>query len=461
MPQKSHNRTPFLLLLLLSSICYSQQVSDAAQASPASHKTIRYSDALDATLVESCTGNVTVIVSLYGEGPGAEALWTEAHTVDCSSPRYSLLLGSKSADGVPSDLFTTNEARWLGVTVANQVEKRALLVSVPYAMKAHDAETLGGRPAADYLRAQDLQRWMKDPKNTQRVNGMAAAIGPEISGPVSAGSSTTDAIPKYSAPDTLADSIIREKLVGADLRIGIGTGVANPVSKLEVVGDVTMSGKMFAGGFEISTGVADGVYILNTHNDGNGIEVNVTGTGNAYGFYATSESFNGSGAVGLALQPASGTAAPGDYSFGMTGVNFNLQGSGLLGWSGATDGGGFTGLPTVSDTAGLYSGVASTAGIPAVLDHRGPTGGTVLSARANGAEVVSMTTAGNITAAGIISATGGFSGSFTGSGASLTGVNASNLTCTGCVSTSELNFDVATQAELNAHKSSGDHDGRY
>lgn len=38
---------------------------------------------------------------------------------------------------------------------------------------------------------------------------------------------------------------------------------------------------------------------------------------------------------------------------------------------------------------------------------------------------------------------------------------ASDVNCTGCVSEGELDFDPATQSELDAHKTSGDHDGDY
>lgn len=38
---------------------------------------------------------------------------------------------------------------------------------------------------------------------------------------------------------------------------------------------------------------------------------------------------------------------------------------------------------------------------------------------------------------------------------------ADDLACANCVSESELAFDVATEAELGFHKTSGDHDGRY
>ena len=38
---------------------------------------------------------------------------------------------------------------------------------------------------------------------------------------------------------------------------------------------------------------------------------------------------------------------------------------------------------------------------------------------------------------------------------------ANDLNCTGCVSAEEVGADVATQAELDSHKASGDHDARY
>jgi len=59
------------------------------------------------------------------------------------------LLGANSAHGVPAELFASAEARWLGIQVGQQPEhERILLVSVPYALKAGDAQTLGGRPAS-------------------------------------------------------------------------------------------------------------------------------------------------------------------------------------------------------------------------------------------------------------------------------------------------------------------------
>ena len=47
--------------------------------------------------------------------------------------------------GCPTDLFASGEARWLGIQAAGQAESpRILLVGVPYALEAGDADAVGG-----------------------------------------------------------------------------------------------------------------------------------------------------------------------------------------------------------------------------------------------------------------------------------------------------------------------------
>ena len=58
---------------------------------------------------------------------------------------------------MPLDLFTLGKARWLGVTPqlpAVGEQPRVLLVGVPYALKAADAETLAGLPASAFVQAE-------------------------------------------------------------------------------------------------------------------------------------------------------------------------------------------------------------------------------------------------------------------------------------------------------------------
>ncbi|HEV2351595.1 MAG TPA: hypothetical protein VG028_17325 [Terriglobia bacterium] len=100
------------------------------------------------------TGTVDVTFSLYNTEAGGNPLWFETQSVQADElGRYTALLGAMHADGLPIDLFTSGEVRWLGIQVGSDAEQqpRVLLVSVPYALKAGDAETLGGKPASAYM----------------------------------------------------------------------------------------------------------------------------------------------------------------------------------------------------------------------------------------------------------------------------------------------------------------------
>lgn len=98
---------------------------------------------------------VDVTFSLYKEEEGGEPLWWETQTVEPDQRgHYSVLLGSMHEGGVAVDIFVSAEARWLEVSVGTVLQApRVLLVSVPYALKAADAETLGGRPPSAFVLA--------------------------------------------------------------------------------------------------------------------------------------------------------------------------------------------------------------------------------------------------------------------------------------------------------------------
>jgi hypothetical protein len=103
-------------------------------------------------------GPVGVTFALYSQQTGGAALWIETQNVTPDANGvYTVLLGANSANGVPAELFASAEARWLAVQVERQAEQpRVLLVSVPYALKAKDAETLGGKPASAFVTNETL-----------------------------------------------------------------------------------------------------------------------------------------------------------------------------------------------------------------------------------------------------------------------------------------------------------------
>src|SRR5579863_3181985 len=105
---------------------------------------------------DTMSGAVSLTFSRFNNQQGGEAHWTEKqnNVQPYSTPHYSLQLGITSPSGVPATLFTSGEARWLSVRVAGQPEQpRVLLLSVPYALKAGDAATIGGLPPSAFVLA--------------------------------------------------------------------------------------------------------------------------------------------------------------------------------------------------------------------------------------------------------------------------------------------------------------------
>ncbi|MGC2111566.1 MAG: tail fiber domain-containing protein [Candidatus Korobacteraceae bacterium] len=141
----------FTLLVIASALAQQTPSPTAITSVP---NLIRYGGTLkDAQggLVASATTGVTF--TIYKQPDGGAAIWMETQNVTTDAAgNYSVLLGSTTSTGLPGDLFAQQEQRWLGVEVQGEAEQpRVLLVSVPYAFKAHDAETLGGKSVSDFV----------------------------------------------------------------------------------------------------------------------------------------------------------------------------------------------------------------------------------------------------------------------------------------------------------------------
>ena len=113
---------------------------------------VKFAGMLKDELGKPRTGVLGVTFAVYREQEGGAALWLETENVELDEQgRYTVLLGSTKSEGLPLELFSAGEPRWLGVQVnlSQETEQpRVLLVSVPYALKAADAETLGGLPTS-------------------------------------------------------------------------------------------------------------------------------------------------------------------------------------------------------------------------------------------------------------------------------------------------------------------------
>jgi hypothetical protein len=141
--------TPRMLVvsLALSASIYAQQ----ATAVP---RLIRFNASYHTANQQTQPPVVGATFSIYREENDGTPLWSEVQNIRPDKDgNYTALLGATRSEGMPVDLFLTTEPRWLEVEIDQIKQPRVLLGSVPYAMKASDADTLGGLPASAYLRA--------------------------------------------------------------------------------------------------------------------------------------------------------------------------------------------------------------------------------------------------------------------------------------------------------------------
>jgi hypothetical protein len=135
------------------------QVSTSPTTQPASTipLTIRFSGILKSIDASSGTSSPGVTFAIYAEQESDAPLWTETQTVKPdANGRFTATLGS-TPDGLPVTIFANGTARWIGFISSGYLgSARTRILSVPYAMKAVDAETLGGTPASDFVRAEEL-----------------------------------------------------------------------------------------------------------------------------------------------------------------------------------------------------------------------------------------------------------------------------------------------------------------
>ena len=121
---------------------------------------IRFAGAISSPSGSSLAGTLQITFTLYRQEFDESPLWTEMQAVQVDEQgRYSVLLGATQAEGLPAELFSSSEAHWLGLEIQGQLQQpRTLLVSVPYALKAVDAEMLSGKSLSDFVLAENLSQ---------------------------------------------------------------------------------------------------------------------------------------------------------------------------------------------------------------------------------------------------------------------------------------------------------------
>ena len=165
------------------------------------------------------------MLSVYRDQTGGDALWHEIQNVVVDADgHYSVLMGATQNEGMPLDLFTSGEPRWLGVQFNRPGEAeqpRVLLVSVPYALKAADADTLGGKPASAYLLAAPAVGADAAGAPTSTITAVKPKATPANSG-----------LPNYIGKFANTTDLIDSSMYEAGGKVGIST--TSPLISLDV-----------------------------------------------------------------------------------------------------------------------------------------------------------------------------------------------------------------------------------
>jgi hypothetical protein len=335
------HRFSIAFLPVLSTVLLVSNLSAQQPSAISVPNLIRYSGSLNglpgAASVSATTLGITFAV--YRQQDGGAPIWMETQNVTTdASGNYSVLLGGTTASGLPSDLFSQQEQRWLGVQVQGQAEQpRVLMVSVPYAFKAHEAETLGGRSVSDFVLNNSATSAANNGSDGLAVSlianvansksaGSGAQKGADDEGPTNFSGSTTDQIVAVS-------------------QNGTGMGVVVSALTLGIQGTATAA------------------------------------SGTAYGVQGVASSTAGVGLIGTATSDTG-------FTYGLRGTSSSSSGTGVRGIATATDG----------STTGVSGYVDSASGTAGAFNNAA--GGKILSGQNNGTEMFSVDGGGNVNAAG-------------------------------------------------------------
>lgn len=344
----------FLWMVIATSLaaCYPITLfaQPAAKTATSVPRLVKFSGALTGADGKPLTGVVGVTFSLYRDEQGGAPLWMETQNLRADqSGRYTVVLGSTNNEGIPAEAFADGQGRWLGVQAQGESESpRTLLVSVPYALKAVDAETLGGLPASAYALAGTsangtaTQGASVAPAVSAKAPVMPRAAKDSPQATTVTGSGTDGRVALWTGSSTLGDSAIAENSSG-----NLGVGAFGSDTKLYLTTSETFglygvssatSGVGIAGQATAASGTNWGVNGTNASTSGIGVQGVATATsGTTYGVVGISDSTGGHGVAGTgAFVSGLGASLVGSNPSGVWG-DTNSGSAGVLATAGAAE----------------------------------------------------------------------------------------------------------------------------
>jgi hypothetical protein len=207
-------------LWCVGAVCTFGQSVTNIPAAPSSRVplTVKFSGVLAELNGSPSSGVQSLTFSLYSNSSGGEPLWAESQTVSIDNDgTFNVILGTVGPQGLPTTIFASGASRWLGITPNDGVERpRIAIVSVPYALKAADADTLAGMAPGQFV-------------SVQQLSSLLGGFKFPISGPIKSfplvpvqGSS-----PTFEATSSTGPSFISDANIGPPLQVASTTMVSH------------------------------------------------------------------------------------------------------------------------------------------------------------------------------------------------------------------------------------------
>ena len=413
----------FLAVSLFCSVMNAQQSTSSPSSSVP--RLVKFSGKVADAQNKAISGITGATFAIYKEESGGSPLWLETQNIQADTKgNYTVQLGATHPDGLPLDLFSSGEARWLGVAVnGGQEQPRVLLVSVPYALKALDAETLGGRPASAFMAAPSSgSQPSQASQASEQLNEIVCSSGTACK---------TGFVPLFSSnggSSKVSDSIIKQSgttvsIAGAEAVTGniaskgnlsaINVNASADVNAAAIfTGNVNAVNSSGAGTVAVFGADDKGYGVYGTSSGGTAGVYGFLGSGDpvfSYGVYGENDSVTGGrGVFGFSQQGAGGIGvqgyAPGSNAAGVAGSSntfgnlaHSLLGNVPLGVLGESASG--YGVAATSDTSNALLAENKSSADTAVIENLG--GGAPLFAAGTGGSLF-LDGNGNLSVSGAI-----------------------------------------------------------
>jgi trimeric autotransporter adhesin len=195
-------------------------------------------------------GTVGATFAVYAAEEGGAPLWIETQNIETNANgSYTVMLGATKPAGLPVDLFSSGQARWLAITFNGGAEQtRVALLSVPYALKAGDAQTLAGLPASAFVLAAPVASAAPPTVSSSASKNVAPPAG------TITGTGTAGFLPDFTGTTTVGNSALFQTGASPSARVGINTNA--PTTALDVHGGAAVRGTFVLPATGVATAAA-------------------------------------------------------------------------------------------------------------------------------------------------------------------------------------------------------------